>query len=311
MTNLITAIFLKCGNLTSWCLRSWIVLSHFCLILMCLCWIFHCRVQRAFSVNIIHSFRAEDHVVGFVLTPLKVENVMEGVRRWEKEVQIADIELELHPMNCRHWHAQRLGHVWAGSVGWFETNSDVRSWEEEKHFVMCLPKSLHSKVWPGSLGSTPVSSLFFNLLSSFVPCFPTDLTGWSSLVSSLRCDAPIQATFHSAHARSYNSHPRPDCPELTKSDTEQHSQFLLKYSPSSSIKTHRSWVHEPNPKKYISIAVAIRSLGRIEAWHSETNENIRRCLYWDWFVKIDIVHSGLFSFFPRILREPHSLQIES
>ena len=37
--------------------------------------------ERAFSVNIIHSFRAEDHVVGFVLTPLKVENVMEGVRR--------------------------------------------------------------------------------------------------------------------------------------------------------------------------------------------------------------------------------------
>ena len=91
-------------------------------------------------------------------------------------------------------------------------------------------------------------------------------------------------------------------PELTKSDTEQHLQFLrclLKYSPSSSIKTHRSWVHEPNPKKYISIAVAIRSLGRIEAWHSETNEDIRRCLYWDWFVKIDIVHSGLFSFFPK------------
>ena len=79
-------------------------------------------------MNIIHSFRAaEDHVVGFVPAPLKVENVLEGVRRWEKEVQIADIELELHPMNCRHWHAQRLGYVWAGLVGWLDTNSDVRS----------------------------------------------------------------------------------------------------------------------------------------------------------------------------------------
>ena len=42
----------------------------------------------------------------------------------KKEMEMVDVEIELHPMSCRlHWFV----HVRAGLVGWWETNADVRS----------------------------------------------------------------------------------------------------------------------------------------------------------------------------------------
>ena len=63
---------------------------------------------------------------------------MKVVRRREREVQKAEVELELHVMSG-HWHHRQLPYFEVGSVGCKALNVDVGSWGTKVIFLFIDP----------------------------------------------------------------------------------------------------------------------------------------------------------------------------